>query len=121
MENYKLKILKPKIHENIKRKMRYECSRTHLASLLFDEYKTKKLKDNYRMFERFMNNYTLGCLSNKPKEIIYTEQIYMEMLIQYSNHTTDLLKYYNGYIVRKIIEKNNIPRDLFYNILKYIF
>ncbi len=45
----------------------------------------------------------------------------MEMLIQYTSHTTDLLKYYNGYIVRKIIEKNNIPRDLFYNILKYIF
>lgn len=120
MENYKLEILKSIINDNIKKKYKYESIRSYLAEILLDEYKAKKIKDDYKYFYRYMNNYTLGSL-NKSKDILASEQIYMEKLIEYSMHTIDMLKYYNGYIIRKIIEKNNIPKELFYNILKYIF
>lgn len=120
MNNYKIELLKNIIQENISLKHKYNCIRNYYATMILECYKNPNYNDNYKTFYDYINNHTCGVVLGRPKDIISTETIYMEHLINYSIHTIDMLKYYHGTMLRKIIEKHNIPCDIFHSIIEFI-
>ena len=121
MNNYKIELLKNIIQENISVKHKYNCIRNYYATMILKCYKNPNYNDNYKTFYDYVNGHTCGVVLGRSKDIIQTETNYIEHLIKYSVLTIDMLKYYHGTMLRKVIEKHNIPYDLFNNIVGFIF
>ena len=120
MDSYKMELLKNIIQENIELREKFVSIRNYYATLVLECYNDPQYNDNYKIFYDYVNDNTIGRVLGKPKEIVATEKIYFEHTIKYSVHSNIMLKYYHKTMIRKVMEKNKVPKELFNNIIKYI-
>uniref|UniRef100_A0A6C0C3S1 Uncharacterized protein n=1 Tax=viral metagenome TaxID=1070528 RepID=A0A6C0C3S1_9ZZZZ len=120
MNSYKMELLRNILQENIELREKFVSIRNYYATLVLECYKDPQYNDNYKIFYDYVNDSTIGGFLGKPKEIVATEEIYFERILKYTVHSHDMLNYYHKTMIRKVMEKNKVPKELFNNIIKYI-